>query len=535
MTPVRSRPRTWPTIVATVTCALAGLTTAAAHASCKTPLPNVGLRGLDASADTDPVHAVAAARSRLDQAAVPPLDQAQLYAIIADAYDTIGDDEEARRAVAAGRASLAGLARDAASDGVLLRLALVEADGAETDAELVRVRRAIEDWEARVDRRSLGYACLLLVRGRIEGRQADQELAARDGLLAYQLAVDLGEADARAEAAYQLGTTYRRAGLYGDASRLEDEVIAYTRARGQTAALATALWEKAQVVFDSGRTAEALQLTEEVRRMDEALQDRIGLAFADAEYCRELLVLQRLDEAASACGRAVGVFRDARRQDQAAGTLDSLARIALARGNPSRALALLDSALANGGRDAAPIVLPVLYRDRAEALRRVGRTAEAFAALQRSLELGKADDDRRRSLAVALLTARQQIDRVGRETQALREQVELERERTASRELTRRLAIGLAVASAALAAILGYLLASTRRHGRELRRQEMILRATAENSPDALALLDARGIVQFANRDLFGGDSAPLPGRPLGESAPAGPRAAVEAALAALV
>lgn len=183
-----------------------------APASCKTPLPDARLRALDDSAYVDPV-----------------------------------------RAVAAGRRSLAALASKSATQGLGLRLALVEADTSQNAAELAAAVRSLDAWEARLTPRSLGHACLLPVRSRVQGRLVHQDIAARDGMEAYRLATELQAPDARTEATCQLAVTYERAAMYDDGLRMIAQVIDTTRARSQRGPLANALFVKAQNLHEMAR------------------------------------------------------------------------------------------------------------------------------------------------------------------------------------------------------------------------------------------------------------------------------------------
>lgn len=202
-----------------------------AEASCKAPLPDPSLHALDLLAEGDSEAAVKEARQSL--AELPAGDwatAAQLQAIIADASDTLDDDVEALDAVAAGRAALASLGDTGGRmDSVALRLQLVEADTAHGSAELEAALAALTEAEPKVAVESVGHACLLLVRGRVEGGLGRPDTAASDGIASYRMARRLNEPDASAEAAYQLSVTYRRAGIYDSSLELADEVVGYTR------------------------------------------------------------------------------------------------------------------------------------------------------------------------------------------------------------------------------------------------------------------------------------------------------------------
>lgn len=507
-----------------------------AGASCKTDLPDPELRALDVNADTDAGGTIARARALLAGTPAPDaLHTAELDAIIADAFDTIGDDAQIHVFVAAGRAALGHRPADTATQQLMLRFALVEADTAENSAEISASLGRLAAAESTVDQGSLGYACLLLVRGRIEGRMGEHEAAARDGTRAYSMTSQLGHTDGKAEAAYQLAITYRRAGLHDDALGLIDEVIRYNTARHQESALSNALFTKAQILADSGQPAAALPVVRRSKEMAIRLRDDVGLAFDEAEECGELVRLGNDREAKDICLEAVRGLRATGRTDQVAGTEDRLARIDLMHAQPMAAVSRLARVLSNGGSDIPPVTQPMILRDYAEALSLVGRTVDAYGALRQSLELAGQAGERRRSLAVALLKAKAEADRYAHDRDALAHEVSIERARADSEKLARHLAILLAAAAVVSAAFLAYLLRTSRRQGREIRRQELVLRAVAENSPDALALLDATGAIRYSNRPLVPGTATTGAEPSIAEQIPPSGRAAFDAALSSLL
>lgn len=521
---------------------LAGVAAAAlsigapAGAFCKTPLPTPELRALDALVARDPQASIDAAHARLGTlAASAPLVRAELFAIVADGYDSIEDDAKARQAVADARRSLAALAPTPAVRDLELRLDLVLADASESAAELASAIKALDAWEPRLAAGTLGRACLLLVRGRALGRANEQERAARDGLLAYQIASAQGAADAASEAAYQLSTTFRRAGLFAEAERMADEAVRYAHATGERSAEADALYAKAEILSDNDRAADALPVLTASEAISATLNDRTGVAFAELERCRELFTLGQTESAGEACRRADAEFVVAGRADQHAAALALLARIDLRHGRAHAALQRLDEALADDGANVPPLFLEHLYRYRSDALAATGRKAEALAALQRSVQFGGLEEHRRSSLAVALLSAQQASEREARQREALGRALVVERERARARDVARRLALGLAAAGLVASALFGYLLLLSRRHAQALRREETILREASTNDPDAIALLDATGRVRFANRCLFGTGVAPDVGRPIAAGVPPAARAPIEAAVAELV
>ena len=449
----------------------AALPTGHALASCKTPLPDPGLRELDQLAEGDAERAITEARRRL--AELPANDwatAAQLQAIVGDAEDTLDNDDDARQAVAAGRQALAALGDDRRMDSVSLRLQIVEADAAHAASELEAALAGLTEAEPRVGSESLGHACLLLVRSRIEGRLGRPETAAVDGIAAYRMATRLHEADAASEAAYQLSVTYRRAGLYDSSLQFADEVVAYTRAHGQLGLLATSLYARGQVLTVLGRYREALTAQADSAALSRRMHNDIGVAFTAQDSCSALIGLGRVNEADRLCGEAEPLFVAGGRRDQIVPVRLNQARIELLRNNPAGALARIDDVLRVGPEHVSRLYLGSLYHERANALERLGRPSEALHDLKEYERREGEQAALQRSLAVAVLQARQAAELSDAQRLDLESQVRAERARAASRATQLRLTLWLATAACGLVVLLGILLWVRARHQRVLRR-----------------------------------------------------------------
>lgn len=499
----------------------------ASWGSCNEPSPSVDLRALDARIDGDPSGVVARVSAFLKSPQIEPLRRAELFAILASAHDATDDDVAARAAISDGRRAIAGLPETRQIEALSLRYALVEASAAQARPSLESAVQSLDAWEQRVPGVSLARACVLLMRSRVNGRLALYEQAARDGLFAHSLATQLQIPDARTEAAYQLAVTFRRAGLFESAQEYIDEAITAARAAGARAMLASATYVKAQILSSEAKFEPALAMVQESRQLSIELKDDIGRAFADHEACATLLGMRRIDEAEVACRDAASGYAAAGRYDQLAVVEDRLAAIDLHRGRPQAALDRLERVLGNDGADVPPAFLASMYRRRADASASLGRMTEAFASLRQSDELHEQSDVLRNSLAVAVLNAQLRFSRYEREQAILSEQLSLERQRAEDREVTRRLALALAASALLLTTLLAYLLWSSRRFSRALMRQETILRTTAENSPDALVLLDANGSIRFASRALVIGGLRPERGGLMEDFFPLAARAVV--------
>jgi len=472
-------------------------------ASCNAPLPTAELRVLDEMAETNSLAAVAEANRRLS--VTPPADaftRAALFTIIADALDIIDNDPAARDAVALGRAELDRLAPGPSVEQLRLRLALIESDGLQTADKLTAGVAKLQALERDLPPLSLDHACLLLSRSRVESRLTHQDLAADAAVNAYQIARNLGAMNTAADAAYELATTYRRAGLFGDAIRMADEAIAYAGSVGHLPVLANALWEKARILGDTGDYAAALEVLAQSAQVTTRLGDVTGLAFDDMERCNELLGLKRIDEAERACLGAERQFRAINRGDQSVITQYYLVRIDLARGQFRAARARLDAALAADGREVPPRILAGLYNERSDAMSHLGRTADALRDLREATQIEARENQLQRSLGAAAVNARLQIERVDADNRELKRTVLLERELGARRAVTTRLSIGISLASLALSAALVTLLWVRARHLREMRRAAETLETRARvihTIREGVLLVDDHGRIEYAN------------------------------------
>jgi PAS domain S-box-containing protein len=490
-----------------------------AWAVCKEPLPATDLHALDSLAIADPVAADRQARAVLESTR-ESAKRAQIYAILADAHNTTGEDDASLRDIREGRAELGTAGPFEGADRVGLRLALVEADAAHNREEMLAAVSGLERWGEVAQRQPIGRACLLLVRSRVLSRLGMHEQSAREGLEAHAIATQSGSEDAISETHFQLANTFHHAGLFDQAMPHVDASIALERARNQPAALSTALYLKANVLRDAGRLREAREFMLESRRISTVMGDSISVGFANQGLCEFELLLGNPDVAREHCGQSRHAFEEARRKDMIAVTALLDARIDMALDRPGSALARLRLVLRDDVATLPPAELARAWRVLADAYSRQGQPAPAVKALHRSLELEEADQQLQHSLAAALTLA--QFDRLGqerREAQLSRE-VRARGEQASIASASRQKAWALVAASAMIIGLLLALLAASRRNARVLRRQEALLKAASEHSPDSIALLTADGRVRLASRDLFGQGAPPALHQPLLESVP---------------
>ncbi len=497
------------------------------------PLPSVDMQAIDRIAEGDPERGIAEAQARL-KALTPGSDllaEAQLHAIVAEARGEEGRADEAHAAVIAALERLARLPSSPVIERLRLRLVLSDVMNAETKADLQAAARAMDRMLARYRDDSIERSCALSTRAETHAELLELDLAAADGIAAYRMAEAHGWTAPRIRAAAGLATVYRRSGLYADAQRLVDEVVAYQRSANQTSQLATAMYMRGQLLREEHKYGEARDALEWARAASERLGDRIGAAFSDVALCPLLIDQPDLDAAERVCSASDSELVAAKRNDLVTLMLGYRAKIDLARNRPGAALAKLDEVLGPRAADILPVLEASLFRDRARALGALGRHREAYRDLTHALALQQAADVEQRARAAAVLKAAADAEKLVATNRELEGRMATQRQELAERELAQRLSIALAVVALLASILFGYLLWLTRRHARTVRRQETVVRTASRNAPDALVLLDGQRRVRFANRSLFAGGQTPLAGTALSASVPAEAWPALDAAL----
>jgi PAS domain S-box-containing protein len=490
-----------------------------ALAVCHEPIPSPALRELDARLDDDPAAVAADVARRL--ATAPTGDASltvQLYALRADALNLLDDDAGALAAVAAARQGLAAGAQGAGVDGLRLRLALTEADALPA-AGRERAADALAGLEAGLAPRSLGRACLLIARSRLQLRLNHFDAATKDGINAYWIATDLHAAGASAEAAYQLAETYHRAGLLEDAARFNDEAVAFGRAGTRAAFLADALLQRAQVLAAAHRADAALSAAVETERLDQRLAALVGIAMARQVRCDVLLGQTDLDGATQACRDTEAAWRASGHPDLIVGAEANLARIDLLRGRPAAALARLNGQI-DGGVDRAPSAkLARMHADRAEALAQLGRYREVLRDHQEAARETVEIDAEQRALSASIMQGRLGAERMLEERRVLEAQVETERLRAAASERQLHLSLALAAAAIVLVLLMAVMLRIRSANERAARRAAETRETHARvisTIREGVLLVGDGGTIEFANPSslrLLGRGAADVVGR----------------------
>lgn len=524
---------------ATTVGALALLVAATARASCL-PVLAPELVELERLSDREPEAAERVGRARLVDAdrAGDRLLAAQVWAILGEGAVLRSRPDDVRAALDGMRRELAALSpeevRSAEATRVRHRLVLTESILAVTREAHEVARAALDRLLEEVATPSIEQSCALIARSQKHSDLDRQDLAAADAMTAYRVASDNGWARPRADAAFVLAIAYRRAGLYDAAERLAAEAVAFAEAQQEPASVATAEYVHALALHYARRFDAAAAAARRSREASRSMNDGIGAASAEQLLCRILVEKRDLDAAELACRGDDAAFATSNRRDLSAEVRAYQARIALERGRPADAVRLIDAAFAFPVPERSIALDVSMRRIRARVYSAVARHREAVADLERVAELERATDVAERARAVTVLAAAAEAERLVASNRALRAHANLQAQELANRVLTQRLWIGLAVGALLVAVLLGHVALTTRRHARELRRQQAILETVTSNAPDALLLVDRGRRVQFANRSPFGDRATPTSGEPLAGAVPADACETVERAVDAV-
>jgi signal transduction histidine kinase len=488
-------------------------------------------------ADRDPEGAAREAAARIealrDHAA--PLLEAELYAVISLARFHQSRVAATQAAAAQAEALLDTLPPSPEADRIRARVRINVADTSESTDAFESAVRTMNDLTAKTDPRSAEHSCALSIRGQARSELGETALAAGDAFEAYRIA-EIGQwPEARVVAAYVLATIYRRSGLLAEAERMIDEVVAFATADRRTPLLSTASYVRGQILVDMRRYGEARAALELSRNTAVRIGDRLGAVTADVPLCLALISEGDYTGAERVCNGSDQEFRDVGAADFLALLISYRARIDIARGQPAAAIAKLDSILTPSGVGRLVRIRSQALRDRSKAYHSLGRFREAYADLQESLDLERRANTEQQGLSVAVLSATAASEKLLASNRMLAERMGRQQEEIAHHKATQELWFVLTVAAALLSILFGYLLAVTRRHERNVARQEAIMRTMAANAPDALMLINMDRKVEFSNRQLLGPGPAPDPGTPLSDAVPPEVRGSIDDAVARLI
>jgi signal transduction histidine kinase len=483
------------------------------------PLPSPETLDLDARAETQPADAIRDARARIAAAAGPANAgvRARLFAVLADAYTEQSQPDQAHAAIASARVELHAVPPTPAVGRLRLRLDLLDDQLSIIASNSEAAVKATGNLLAALPDDALERACVLSVRAIAYAYLNQPDLAVGDALAAYRIAQGGHWLNAELEAAGTLARVFGGAGLYPQAERMIDVVIAIARADDRTALLSTAEYERGMLLVKARRFADARAAFEQSKSYAIAVGDRFAMAAADANLCWALVSEGDLDRAERICRGGDAELATGHRVDLEVQLIGNRARLDLERNRWTEALEKLDRILTPALHSLLPAAEPRLYWDRARALRALGRVREANADLVRMHELEEAADSVQRNRQVAVLSALIASDELAAANRQLQDRI-VRQKWESTRQRDRRTAV--AVGTLIISALLGYLLWVSRRHSRALRRQEIILRSAGQNAPDAFLLFDEHRTVRFASRMLCGRGAVPAMGDAVSSSVP---------------
>ncbi len=414
---------------------------------------------------------------------------ASLLAVEAEAYGILERSTEAARAATAGLE----LAKSA-DDPVHLQLLSAYAENVYDEAGIAAAAADIEALRRTRQSGTQAGVCLLITRGLLEHRQTRADLAIVTLTQAYHLSAAPGMPEAHILAAGVLSAVMRATGDYQQALALNQEVIDWHTARGETLSLSVARFMRGQILKLMHQFAEALVEFARARQLSVMLDDSQGIAYADLRSCEAHIALGDLDAAQAECSGAARAFAGAESLDSVKAAQGLLARIDLESGHAARALTRLDAVLDHGGTDLPPIDVAALYESRARANAALHRYREAYADLREYATRYAASNDAERHLQAGSLRARFETD------WQIERNATLQRELADSQEQSRRQVRQLrwnAVAAATggcIIALLIYFLITNVRYRRRL--------ATLASQDGLTGLPNRRRIAELATRAL---------------------------------
>jgi class 3 adenylate cyclase/tetratricopeptide (TPR) repeat protein len=238
-------------------------------------------------------------------------------------------------------------------------------------------RQAIAEAESIGEVRSLAFAYYMLDWALVELRRPDEATFSRRALSIYR---ELGDPEHEATVLNNLGMFAYFDGLWDDAVKLYREAGRCSERAGHSSDVAYTDCNVGEILSDQGHYAEARSHLESARRVWSATGERQGVAFVD-------LLLGRLAARTGDAKVAVPLLEQAGEELRTLG-VDAYAHFAQLlvaeaeafAGDPERALAI-----AAGERAGTDRYLPLLERVCAVAYARLGRDAEAEAALRSAL------------------------------------------------------------------------------------------------------------------------------------------------------
>lgn len=267
---------------------------------------------------------------------------------------------------------------------------------------------------------------------------------------------------ARAEAASALAYLVSNSHDFDYAKQLHSEALAIQLKLGMSDLAANELLVRGYTKLKDGEWSDAVADFRESAKQARSYDNQYAVDYALLGVCQAALEGGKIADAAPECERA---YQGLGKPDEAMALPATalMAKLLVERGNPGRALAILDPVIAKGKQENASDDWLLALETRAEALSALGRNAQAYDQMREASEAAKAFRDSELQSGTAALQARFQ-------TRELQNRL-AEEERASSTRL--RLAIAVIAGSTTTLILLGTLVFFLLRNRRRFRRLAM--------------------------------------------------------------
>lgn len=279
---------------------------------------------------------------------------------------------------------------------------------------------------------------------------------------AYLNSADDKSSPARAEAASALAYLVSNSHDFDYAKQLHSEALAIQLKLGMSDLAANELLVRGYTKLKDGEWTDAVADFRESAKQARSYGNQYAVDYALLGVCQAASEGGKIADAASECERA---YQGLGKPDEAMALPATalMAKLFVERGNPGRALAILDPMIAKGKQENASDDWVMALETRAQALFALGRNAQAYEQMREANEAAKTFHNADMQSGAAALQARFQT----RELQNLL----AEEERASSTRL--RLAIAVIAGSTTTLLLLGTLIFFLLRHRRRFRRLAM--------------------------------------------------------------
>ncbi|MBY8337073.1 diguanylate cyclase [Alteriqipengyuania sp. NZ-12B] len=279
---------------------------------------------------------------------------------------------------------------------------------------------------------------------------------------AYLNSADDKSSPARAEAASALAYLVSNSHDFDYAKQLHSEALAIQLKLGMSDLAANELLVRGYTELKDGDWIKAVADFRESAKQARSYDNQYAVDYALLGVCQAALEGGKIADAAPECERA---YQGLGKPDEAMALPATalMAKLLVERGDPGRALAILDPMIAKGKQENASDDWLLALEIRAQALFALGRNAQAYEQMREASEAAKAFHDTEMQSGTAALQARFQ-------TRELQHRL-AEEERASSTRL--RLAIAVIAGSTTTLLLLGTLIFFLLRNRRRFRRLAM--------------------------------------------------------------